>query len=70
MDSLITSATSSFETTIGFPMTDVVDKGVEFLKLAFGTGLGFFTAVWPLLLVIGIIYLVYRIARMGWHSGM
>jgi len=68
MQELIDTASTTFETTIGFGMDDVVSTGVGYLGLAFGTGLAFFTQVLPVLLVVTIIYAVYRIAKYGWHK--
>lgn len=66
MQGLIDTASTTFETTIGFPISDVVDTGVGFLGLVFGTGLAYFTELLPVVLAVVGIYLVYRIAKMGW----
>lgn len=66
MDSLITTASSTFATTFGFGIGSVIDTGVSFLKLGVGTGLAYFTAILPVLLGIALVYGVYRIAKLGW----
>jgi len=70
MDALITTASSTFATTFGFPLSDIISQGVSYLKLVAGTGLAFFTLVLPVLLGITAIFLVYKIARLGWGHWM
>jgi len=66
MDTLVETASTSFSTIIGFPISEVVDAGVAYLKLTAGTALAFFQAVYPVLLVVAGIYIFYKIARWGW----
>jgi len=64
MDTLISSATSTFETTTGFTYADVVAWMADLLKLVLGSGLGLLDAMmgWIIALVVisAIVYFLYR----------
>jgi len=55
---------------MGFSIEDVVETGVDYLQLGFGTGLGLFAEALPVLLAVAVIYVVYKIARWGWHRAV
>lgn len=55
---------------MGFDISEVITTGVGFLKLGFGTGLALFSEALPVLLAVVVIYLVYRIAKWGWHKAV
>lgn len=71
MQTLITNATTTFQTTTGVEYTDVVSFMGTQLKLVLGSGLGVFQALMPwiiALVVIGaIVYFVYRAFRFFRH---
>jgi len=64
MDSLINTATSTFETTTGFTYADVVTWMGDLLKLVLGSGLGLLSELmgWIIALVVisAIVYFLYR----------
>jgi hypothetical protein len=71
MDTLISNATSTFQTTTGVSYQDVVAFMATQLKLVLGSGLGLLQALMPwiiALVVIGaIIYFLYRAFRFFKH---
>jgi len=71
VDTLIGTATTTFEATTGFPVSDVVTFTGDNLGLVIGSGLGLFQALLPwiiALVVLGaIVYFVYRAFRLFRH---
>lgn len=71
MDTIVNTATSTFNTTIGFTLADAVDWGVDLLKLILGTGLAVLESLMPVILVLGAIgacvYIAYRAFRFFRH---
>lgn len=67
MQSLIDTATSTFNTTTGFTVSSVVDYAGGLVKLGIGTGLGVLQNLWPWILalvgiavIVGLIRAVFR----------
>jgi len=71
MDSLINTATSTFETTTGFSFADVVTWMSDLLKLVMGSGLGLLNAMLPwiiaLVVISAIVYFLFRAFRFFRH---
>ena len=71
MDTLISNATTTFETTTGVTYDNVVSFIATQLKLVLGSGLGLLQALMPwiiALVVIGaIVYFLYRAFRFFRH---
>lgn len=71
MDSIITNASSTFTTAVGFQWADVVTWMKSLLLLVVGTGLGVLQVLLPYILalvVIGaIVYFLYRAFRFFRH---
>jgi len=67
MDSLISSASSTFYNTVGFGMGSLIDFVVEQALVVLGFGLAMLEAALPVILVIGVIsallYIFYRTLR-------
>jgi len=64
MDTIISNATSTFNTTTGFELSAVVDWMSSLLLLILGSGLGLLQALMPwivaLALISGVVYFLYR----------
>lgn len=64
MDTIITSASSTFATTVGFSLASVVDFMVDLLTLTIGTGLSVLQSLWPVILALiaisAVVGLVWR----------
>jgi hypothetical protein len=71
MDTMISTATSTFATTTGFSFSDVVAFMATQAKLVIGSGLGLLEALLPWIIalaVIGaIVYFLYRAFRFFRH---
>jgi hypothetical protein len=71
MDSMINTATSTFETTTGFTFSDVVSWMADLLKLVIGSGLGLLNAMLPwiiaLVVISAIVYFLFRAFRFFKH---
>jgi len=70
MDTIISTATTSFNSTVGFSLDSVLDFVIVQIKLVIGTGLGVLQTIIPLLLavvaigaIIGLIWMGYRFFR-------
>jgi hypothetical protein len=61
---LISSASSTFASTVGFGWQDVIEFMATLIKLVIGTGLGILQSMLPWILVLagiaGIVYFLYR----------
>jgi len=64
MDTLINTATTTFETTTGITLASVVDFLKDQILLVVGTGLGVLQALLPwiiaLIAISAVVYFVYR----------
>lgn len=64
MDTIITSASTTFTNTTGFDLGSVVTFMGTLIKLVIGTGLGVLQALLPWILALiaigAIVYLIYR----------
>lgn len=64
MGTLITDATTLFDTTTGFGLTDLVGWAGGILKMLLGAGLGLLESLMPwiiaLLIIFGIVHLVRK----------
>jgi len=64
MDTIISTATSSFLTTTGFSLDSVVDFMADQITLVIGSGLGLLQELMPwivaLALISGAVYFLYR----------
>jgi len=71
MEGIISTATSTFETTTGFTLASTVDFMSEMILLVIGTGLGVLQALLPWILALvaigAVIYLLYRAFRFFRH---
>lgn len=71
MDTMINTATSTFETTTGMTFSDVVTWTGTNIKLVMGSGLGLLQVLlpWIVALVVAgaIVYFVYRAFRFFRH---
>lgn len=71
MDTIIANATSTFNTTVGFEISDVVTWMGDLLKLVMGTGLGLLQALLPwivaLAVISAIVYFLYKAFRFFRH---
>jgi len=66
MQDLINTATTSFLTTTGFDVSEVITYMIGLLQQGIGLGLGVLQQTWPVLLAIGAILGVVFIARKAW----
>ncbi len=71
MDTLITNASSTFTTTLGFNWDSVVAYMTGLLKLVLGTGLGVLSTLMPIIVALvfigAVVYFVYRAFRFFRH---
>jgi hypothetical protein len=71
MDTIITNASTTFTTAVGFEWADVIDYMKTLLLLVMGSGLGLLQILMPYiiaLVVIGaIVYFLYRAFRFFRH---
>jgi len=71
MDTIISTASSTFETTTGFTIASVVDFMGDLIKLVIGTGLGVLQALLPWILALAaigaIVWLLFRAFRFFRH---
>jgi len=70
MDTIISTASTTWNTTIGFSWGEVIDYMVDLGKLVAGTGLGLLQDLVPVLLVlagisavVGLVYAFFRFFR-------
>jgi len=71
MDAIITSASTTFNTTTGFSLSSVVDFMTDMITLVIGTGLGVLQALLPwivALVAIGaVVWFLFRAFRFFKH---
>lgn len=64
MQTIIDTASTTFETTTGFSLASVVDFMSDMIKLVIGTGLGVLQSLLPWILALvaisAVVYLLYR----------
>ena len=65
MGTLITDATTLFNTTTGFNLTDLVAWVGNLLKMLLGAGLGLLQSIMPWIIALLIIYGIIHLVRKG-----
>jgi len=71
MDTIINTATSTFNTTTGFTLASVIDFMSTLIKLVIGTGLAVLQALLPWILALAaigaVVWLLFRAFRFFRH---
>ena len=65
MGTLITDATTLFDTTTGFGLSDLVSWAGDILKMLLGAGLGLIQALMPWIIALLIIYGIVHLIKKG-----
>jgi len=66
VDTLISNASTTFDSTIGFSWGSVLDYIGSLIKLVIGMGAGVFQSSFGWILVLAAIGLVYGLLCLGW----